>query len=97
MLVEAFAAGELIGVGLRPFSPTIESGVSRGVAGVLGSEKKPQLIAQLGLVTSRKISLIYSGNITVSIRCTTPFFATKSVAITFAPAIETWPSATKTA
>ena len=40
MLVEAFAAGEFIGVGHRPFSPTFESGVSRGVAGVLGSEKK---------------------------------------------------------
>ena len=65
--------------------------------GCLVQKKKPQLIAQLGLITSRKISLFYSGNITVSIRCTTPFFAIKSVAITFAPAIETWPPATTTA
>lgn len=61
------------------------------------SSEKPQLIAQAGLITSRKISLSYSGKITVSIRCTTPLDAIKSVAMTLAPAIETWPSATTTA
>ena len=97
MLVEALVAGEFISVGFRTFSHTSEAGVSSGVAKVLSPEKKPQLIAQLGLITSWKIALIYSGNITVSIKCTTPFLATKSVAITLAPAIETWPSVTTTA